>query len=138
LKQQCENINNTVTSYLVRVHHVSNRSPIIPEFIQQMETNLNQRYMAPLSYRDIYRTRQELKLIKSIESKLRKGNYSLRFTDKSGIFHIGRATDYETKAEAYRRKTDAYVELENDPLWTVFDKVVHLLNELRSKDQIRV
>ena len=137
MKQQFETIKNTVTSYLVRVHHMSYRSPIIQQFLQQMETNLNQRYMAPLSYRDIYRTRRELKLIKSIESKLRKGNYILRFTEKSGIFHIGHATDYEKKAEAYRQKTGAYIELENDPLWTVFDKVVHLLNELRSKDQIR-
>ena len=110
-----------MTSYLVRVHHMSYRSPIIQQFLQQMETNLNQRYMAPLSYRDIYRTRRELKLIKSIESKLRKGNYILHFTDKNGIFHIGHATDYEKKAEAYRQKTGAYIELENDPLWTVFD-----------------
>jgi hypothetical protein len=46
-----------------------------------METHLYQRKMAPLFYRDIYRTRQEVKLIKSIESKLRKGKYILRFTD---------------------------------------------------------
>ncbi len=138
MKQEHQNIENTVTSYLVRVHHISNSSPIIKQFIQEMETRLYQRYMAPLSYRDIYRTRQELKLIKSIESKLRKGKYVLRFTDKSGIFHIGHATDYQQKAEAYRHKTSAYIELGSDPLWTVFDKVVHLLNNLRSKDHIRV
>ncbi len=137
MKQEHENIKNTVTSYLVRVHHISNSSPVIKQFIQEMETRLYQRYMAPLSYRDIYRTRQELKLIKSIESKLRKGKYVLRFTDKSGIFHIGHATDYQQKAEAYRHKTSAYIELGSDPLWTVFDTVVHLLNNLRSKDHIR-
>ncbi len=27
--------------------------------------------------------------------------------------------------------------MESDPLWTVFEKVVHLLNNLRSKDQTR-
>ncbi len=68
MKQEYENIKNTVTSYLVRVHHMSNSSPIIKQFIQEVETRLYQRYMAPISYRDIYRTRQELKLIKSIES----------------------------------------------------------------------
>jgi hypothetical protein len=93
--------------------------------------------MAPLSYRDIYRARKELKLVKSIESKLRKGKYILRFTDKSGIFHLGHATDYEQKAEAHRQKTGAYIELEDDRLWPVFDKVVRLLNDLRSKDQTR-
>jgi hypothetical protein len=137
LKQEHQNITNTVTPYLVRVHHMPNSSPIIKQFIQEIEIRLYQRYMAPLSYRDIYRTRQELKLIKSIESKLKKGKYILRFTDKSGIFHLGHATDYEQKAEAYRQKTGAYIELESDPLWPIFDKVVHLLNNLRLKDQIR-
>ena len=98
-----------------------------------MKTRLYQRYMVPLSYLDIYRARQELQLIKSIHTTLRKAKYVLRFTDKSGIFHLGHATDYEKKAKAYQQKTGAYIELESDPLWPVFDKVVHLLNNLRSK-----
>jgi hypothetical protein len=136
LKQEYQNIKNTITSHLIRVHHMPNKSLIIKQFIEEMETRLYERHMATLSYRDIYRARQGLKLIKSIESKLRKGKYILRFTDKSGIFHLGHATDYEQKAEVYRQKTGAYIELQSDPLWTVFDKVVHLLNNLRSKDQI--
>ncbi len=40
-----------------------------------------------------------------------------------------RTIDYEQKAEAYRQKSGS--------LWIVFDEVVHLLNDLRSKDQIR-
>jgi hypothetical protein len=112
--------------------------PTVKEFIQQMEVYMQQRYMTPLSYRDIYRTRKELKLIKSIESKLKKEKYILRVTDKSGIFHISHASDYQQKAEAYRQKIQAYMELESNSLWTVFDKVVHLLNDLRSKDHIRV
>ena len=114
---------NVVTPYLIRVYHMPNTATIIKQFSQQLQTYLHQRYMAPLSYRDIYRTRRELKLIKSIESKLRKGNYILRFTDKSGIFHIGHATDYEQKAEAYRQKTGAYIELESDPLWPILIKL---------------
>ncbi len=58
--------------------------------------------------------------------------------NKSGIFHLGSATDYEQKAEAYWQKTGAYIQLESNPLWTVFEKVVHLLNDLHSKNQIRV
>jgi hypothetical protein len=84
--------------------------------------------MAPISYLDIYRARKELKLVKSIQVRLKKSTYVLHVTDKSGIFHLGNKTDYEQKAEAYRHKTGAYIELESDPLWPVFDKVVHLLN----------
>ncbi|CAF1426273.1 unnamed protein product [Adineta ricciae] len=57
-------------------------------------------------------------------------------TDKSGMFHIGDANNYEQKAEAYREKTKEYIELENDPLYVVFDKAVNLLNDLRSKKHI--
>ena len=92
--------------------------------------------MAPISYLDIYRARKERKIIKSIQSRIKKENYVLRVTDKSGIFHLGHASDYDRKAEAYRQKTSAYVELDCDPLWPTFDKVVRLLNDLRSKKHI--
>ena len=101
LKHEHNNITNVIIPYLVRVHHMSNTLPIIKQFIQQIETYLQHRYMDSLSYRDIYRTRKEYKLIQSIESGLKKGKYILRVTDKSGIFHISHATDYEQKAEAY-------------------------------------
>jgi hypothetical protein len=104
LKQEHKNIKNTITSYLLRVHHISNSSPIIKQFIQGMEIRLYQRYMAPLSYRDIYRARKELSLVKSIESKSRKGKYILRFTDKSRIFHLGHASDYEQKQKLIDKK----------------------------------
>ena len=124
---------NIVTPYLIRVYHMSNTSTIIKQFSQQLETCMYEQYMAPLSYLNIYRARKELKLMKSIQFRIKKGNYILRVTDKSGIFHLGHAKDYEQKAEAYRQKTRAYIELENDPLWSIFDKVVHLLNDLRPR-----
>jgi hypothetical protein len=64
-----------IIPYLVRVHHISITLPIVNEFIQRMETYLQQRYMAPLSYRDIYGALKELKLIKSIESKGEKAEF---------------------------------------------------------------
>ena len=138
VQQEHKNMINIVTPYLIRVHHIPHTSLIIKQFSQQLETYLDQQYMAPLSYLNIYRTRKELKLIKSIQFRMKKEKYVLRVTDKSGIFHLGQAADYERKAQAYQEKTGAYIELENDPLWTVFDKVVCLLNDLRSKDRIRV
>ena len=114
-----------------------NTSAIIKELSQQLQTCLYQRSMAPLSYLQVYRARRELSLVKSIRNRLKKEKYILRVTDKSGVFHIGHVQDYEKKAEAHRQRTEAYIELENDPLWSVFDKVVHLLNDLRSKGRIR-
>ena len=64
MKQEQNNMMNVILPFLIRVHHMPMRSPTIKEFTQQMEIYMQQRYMAPLSYRDIYRTRKELKLIK--------------------------------------------------------------------------
>ncbi|CAF4200954.1 unnamed protein product, partial [Rotaria magnacalcarata] len=127
---------NVITRYLIREHHIPLTATIIREFSQHLETSLHQQYMIPLSYLNIYRTRKEFKLMKSIQHRLKKGNYILRETDKSGIFHIGTSVDYEKKAEAYRQKTGAYIELDSNPLWSVFDKVILLLNDLRSKKYI--
>ncbi len=41
-------------------------------------------------------------------------------------------------SSTWGQKTGAYIELENDPLWPIFDKVIQLLNNLRLKDHIRV
>jgi hypothetical protein len=68
---------------------------------------------------------------------LKKEKYILRVTDKSGIFHIDHAKDYDKKVEAHRQRTGAYIELATNPLWTVYDKVVHLLNDLRRRKHIR-
>jgi hypothetical protein len=138
IKQEHKNIMNIVTPYLVRIHYMPSQSTIIKQFSQQLEIYLTQRYMAPLFYLNVYCARKELKLIKSIQFRIKKEKYILRMTDKSGIFHLGHAADYEQKAEAYRQKTGAYIELTSDPLWIVFDKVLHLLHDLRSKEQIRV
>ncbi len=125
-----------IITYLIRVHHIPHILESVKSFSQQVGTCLYERYMAPLSYLDIYRARKERKLVRSIRYRLKKGQYILRVTDKSGIFHIGHIKDYEQKAEAYRQKTQAYMELAANPLWTIFDKVVHLLNNLRSKKHI--
>ena len=94
--------------------------------------------MAPLSLYDEIRARRELRLVKSIRRKLKKHKLVLRPTDKSGVFHIGSASDYERKAIEYRSKTGAYTELSSDPLREIVDKVDRVLNNLRSKKHILV
>jgi len=124
VQQEYENIMDTVAPYLVRIYHLPNSSTIIKQFSQALATCLYERYMTPISYLNTYRARKELKLIKSIQYRIKKEKYILRLTDKSGIFHLGHAKDYEQKAEAYHQKTGAYIEFESDPLWTVFDQTI--------------
>jgi len=136
MQREHKNIMNALTPYLIHVHHVPSTSSIIQQFSRQLETCLYERYMSPMSYLNIYRLRKEMKLVKAIRYRLKKGDLVLRVTDKSGIFHIGHKKDYEQKAEAYRQKTKAYMEVSSNPLWIIFDKVVHLLNDLRSKKHL--
>jgi hypothetical protein len=137
IKRQYENMINKMVSYLIRVHHIPSTATVIQQLSEQLKTYLHRQYTSPISYLQIYRTQQELKLVQSIRKRLKQSGQILRVTDKGGIFHIGDVQDYERKAEAYRLKTQAYEELDSNPLSTVFDKVVHLLNDLRSKKQIR-
>ncbi|CAF1689303.1 unnamed protein product, partial [Adineta ricciae] len=95
---------------------MSPTSTIINRFSHQLATYLCEQYMAPICYLHAHRARQERKLIQSIQYRLKKSNQVLCVTDKSGIFHTGDANDYEQKAQAYREKTKAYIELENAPL----------------------
>ena len=93
--------------------------------------------MTPISYLSVYRVRKELQLMKSIQWRIKQDQYILRMTDKSGIFHLARAQDYEQKVLGYREKTQAYIELTTNPLSTTFYIVVHLLNRFRSKKHIQ-
>ena len=79
---------NTLIPYLVRIYHIPQTSAITKQFAQHLQTYLDQRYMAPLSYLNIYRARKELQLMKAILWRIKKGKYILRMTDKSGIFFI--------------------------------------------------
>jgi hypothetical protein len=61
--------------------------------IDKNESNLN-----------IYRTRKELSLIKSIQFPIKKEKYILHVTGKSGIFHLGHAADYKQKQKLIKKK----------------------------------
>jgi hypothetical protein len=106
---------------------------IVKQFSDRLKARFNRRYLAPLSFTDRLRAQKDFVLVQSIRRKLKKANLILRVTDKSKVFYIGRAVDFEQKAQAYRTKTKAYMELPTNPLEEIFFKVIRLLNELKSK-----
>ena len=136
MEREFNGILDIVVPFLVRVYHMSSTSPAIKQLSHQVAVYICERYMASMPYLHIHRAQRELKLVKSIQHRLKRSKQILRVTDKSGIFHLGDAKDYAQKVQDHRQKTGAYVELESDPLWVVFDKVVYLLNDLRSKKHI--
>ena len=93
---------NTITAYLVHTYYMANTPNVIAQFSQKLAACFHESYMAPISYLDIHRARKQRKIVTSIQSRIKKGNYVLRVTDKSGIVHLSHASDYEQKAKAYR------------------------------------
>jgi len=127
---------NKSVSYLYARCHLLKTTPILKELSAHLKDCLTFRYTVPLSLFDQLRARRELFLVNSIRYKLAKAELVLRPTDKSGVFHIGSASDYERKAIAYRTKTAAYVELLFNPLDEIYIKVKRTLDSLQSKKRI--
>ena len=117
-------------------HGVPKEAKEIKCFSEHLRTLFNERYIKSLSYLRQYRIRKNIKLVHSIRRKLHQTNNIIRVTDKSGVFHIGSTIDYDRKVKEYQMKTNAYIELLSNPLMDTFFKVIRLLNDLRSKNQI--
>ncbi|CAF1400977.1 unnamed protein product [Adineta ricciae] len=94
----------------------------VPSVLQQIE---NTNSSLPTFQRNltICHIKAKRQSIQATKCRLKKYNQILRVTDKAGIFHFGDTKDCKRKAGAYRQKAGAYVELETNPLRSVFDKV---------------
>ncbi len=112
-------------------------SPVYKLYSDRLHAYLTQSYTATLSLRDQIRALRELKIVQSIRRKLIKYKLVLRETDKSGVLHIGRASDYERKAAEYRQKTGAYEQLTSNPFNDLICSVTRSLNQLKSNQKIK-
>jgi len=137
ISREHANISGKILSYLNEYHHIPRTQSISLRISNDLKTSITRRHRLPLSTQDRLRARTELKLVKSIRRKLKKANLVLQVTDKSGVFYIGRAIDFNQKAVAYRIKTEAYAELPSNPLKEVYLKVVQLIKDLHLKKVIR-
>ena len=125
-----------IVCYLVEHCRVPRSSSIIQQFSNRVKHFLERCYSTSLELNDEVRARKELALVKSIRHKLNKAKLILRRTDKSNVFHVGQARDYEEKAKAYRNKTGAFQELVGNPLSEIYNKVKQLLDDFLSKKHI--
>ncbi|CAF3388326.1 unnamed protein product, partial [Rotaria sp. Silwood2] len=82
------------------------------------------------------RAQYEHKIMRSIQRLIhRRKDIVVRRTDKNKVFYIGKALDFECKAEEYMLKTEAYEEITNGhcPLADNLHSVQTLLNYLLTK-----
>ena len=136
VKKEETDLMNKILKFFSENHHMPRSLPIFKQYMTELHDCLVLRYTAPLSYTDQIQVRREFNLTKLIRRKLKRNKLILRETDKSGVFHIGRASDYERKAALYRLKTGAYEELSSNPFEEMFTKVFRFLHHLKTTKQI--
>ncbi|CAF5013744.1 unnamed protein product, partial [Rotaria sp. Silwood1] len=72
------------------------------------------------------------RLVKRLRYKLKLTNITLRKSDKSKVFHLGKSEDYHKKSDEYMAKTQAYKCLgTNDPLPDLIKRTNKYLLDLR-------
>jgi hypothetical protein len=136
VKKEETDLMEKIIKFFSENHHMPRSLPVFKQYMTQLHDCLVLRYTAPLAFTDQIQARREFNLTKSIRRKLKRNKLILRETDKSGVFHIGRASDYEKKTANYRMKTGAYEELSSNPFDEVFTKVVRFLHHLKTTKQI--
>ena len=109
---------------------------IFQNYSNQLRNYLQGSYLRPISYEDHIQAKQQADIFRSIRKKIRQQHLIIRLTDKSNNFYIGSHQEFQTKVQKYFSEINAYIEISQNPYDEVLNKVIQLLNQLRSKKLI--
>ena len=136
INEQFKNI-STIVKNCLKDHNISTTDAKAKQAFQELEHLLSELYSKPLPTSLALRSQQEYKIVRSIQQLLHcRTDIVIRRTDKSKVFYIGKAIDFERKAQEYMSKTEAYQEITSgrSPLSDILRSVQTLLENLvRSK-----
>ena len=116
--------------------HIPSENIIFLNYSNQLRNYLQGSYLRPRSYQDHIQAKQQADIFRSIPKKIRQQHPIICFTDKSNHFYIGSHQEFQTKVQKYFSETNAYIEILQNPYDEVLNKVIQLLNQLRSKKLI--
>ncbi|CAF3264845.1 unnamed protein product, partial [Rotaria sp. Silwood2] len=111
IEEEHKNIIGTIEEFFrQRSYCISEKR--IKEFSLDLQNLLQCLYTKKLARKLSLRAKREHKLIMSIHCYLQKyQQVILRRTDKSKVFHLGDANDYQRKVREYMQETEAYEEI---------------------------
>ncbi|CAF1369265.1 unnamed protein product [Adineta steineri] len=138
IKNEHKDIFSKVQNNLTEYHHVPRKHVIFEEYSDQLLNYLNSCYFTPLPYKDHIEAREQSQTIASIRHKIKQFKLIIHVTDKSKNFYIGSAIEFEKKVQQYFMDTNAFIEIKENPLPEILNKVTQLLNNFRSKNFIWV
>ena len=133
LQHEHDGIFNRVQDYLVQFYQIPRTASIFQEYSHQLLNYFYQSYSAPVSYKDRTLAQQQAQIVTSIRKKIRQHHLVIRLTDKGHHFYIGLEKEFHRKAEKFFSETNAYVEVAENPLDELLNKVIQLLNTCYSK-----
>ncbi|CAF3332147.1 unnamed protein product [Rotaria sp. Silwood2] len=132
IEEEHKNIIGTIEEFFrQRSYCISEKR--IKEFSLDLQNLLQCLYTKKLARKLSLRAKREHKLIMSIHCYLQKyQQVILRRTDKSKVFHLGDANDYQRKVREYMQETEAYEEIPSgiSPLAVNLKQVISLLDHL--------
>ncbi|CAF2717694.1 unnamed protein product [Rotaria sp. Silwood2] len=137
IDQEHKNIMNTITEFFRKYNYcISDKR--VKEFSFNLKNLIQHLYTKKLSRKLSVRAKREHKLIMTIRRYLR--NYRqviLRRTDKSKVFHLGNAKEYQRKVIEYMQETQAYEEITSNvsPLAANLQQVISLLDHLHRAEK---
>ena len=136
ITEQYQNISTNVKSCL-QDNGIFITDPRAKHAFSVLERILHELYSKPLSKNLTRRAQSEYKIVRNIQRLLRqRPDIVIRRTDKSKVFYIGKAGDFERKAQEYMLKTQAYEEITSGrcPLADNLRAVQILLDYLMNKN----
>ncbi|CAF3892197.1 unnamed protein product [Rotaria sp. Silwood1] len=135
IHEQYQKIASTVKDCL-NDHRIPIAGARTIQIFSELERTLHQLQSQKLSKVLGKRAQYEYKIVRSIQRLIhRRKDIVVRRTDKNKVFYIGKAIDFERKAEEYMLKTDAYQEIPDGhcPLADNLHAVKTLLDYLLGK-----
>ena len=136
VRREHDSMCTKVQHHLVDNYRVPPTNAIFRDYSQQLLDYLQQSYFAPLPYQHRILAEQQARTVTSIRAKIKQHNLVIRVTDKGHNFYIGSTNEFEKKAEQFFADTNAFLELTENPFNELLAKVIHLLDDLRSKKRI--
>ncbi|CAF4283385.1 unnamed protein product, partial [Adineta steineri] len=92
----------------------------------------NSCYFTPLPYKDHIEAQEQSQTTASIRNKIKQFKLIIRVTDKSNNFYIGSAIEFVKTVQQYFMDTNAFIVIKENPFNEILNKVIQLLNNLRS------
>ena len=135
LTEQYQKISSRVKDCL-KDHRISIHDARTKQAFSVLERIIHEFQSQKISKKLGRRAQHEYKIVRSIQRLLhRRSDIVVRRTDKNKVFYIGKAIDFERKAEDYMLKTEAYEEITNGlcPLADNSKSVQTLLDYLLTK-----